>query len=106
MQLEAYHTPKDKAAVLVAAHKVAVGAFAFAFAFVPPLLGVITPHRWTVKAPTYQAHTRERKGEIHRTISPTTTIRRRVERDDKYQLGGSRRRLRWPESLYFTRFYL
>ena len=37
MQLEGCHTPKDKAAVLVAAHKVVAGAFAFAFA--PPLLG-------------------------------------------------------------------
>ena len=29
MQLEACHSPKDKAAVLVAAHKVVVGAFPF-----------------------------------------------------------------------------
>ena len=46
-----------------------------------------TQHRWTVKAPTYQAHTQKRKGE-------TFAIRRGVERVDEYQSQGGRRRRR------------
>jgi hypothetical protein len=70
MQLEAYRTPKDKASVLVAAHKVLVGAF-LRFA---PLLFVGITHRidGLSKLPPI---TRKRKGEIHRTFA----IWRRVE---------------------------